>query len=277
MRAANGWSMTANKLTSTSPQTAKLVRQQIEAGGERLWRLEDFGTLPFGAVAQALSRLHRAGKLERLGKGIYFRPRQTVFGASRPNPALLRGVAARKARLFPAGLSAANALGFTTQNPAKAEIATTARSIPRLLQGDDTVVHTRRPLAWESLSETDAAVLEFLRLRGEPSELGGRETIQRLLNLLAEKGRFSRLAAVAPTEPPRVRAMLGALGEELGAPSGLLKSLRASLNPLTRFDFGVFAELESASRWQVSTRRSKPTTTRSAGSSSTEGTSHLKE
>lgn len=251
--------MATSMRTSSSPGTARLVLQQIETGGERLWRLEDFGSLPFGAVAQALSRLHRNGQLERLGKGIYFRPRRTVFGTSRPNPAILRSVAARNAKLFPAGLSAANSLGFTTQNPAKAEIATTARSVPRLLQNESTVVHTRRPAAWETLSETDAAVLEFLRLRGEPSELPTKETIQRLLNLLAEKGRFSRLAAVAASEPPRVRAMLGALGEELGAPKSLLKSLRAMLNPLTKFDFGALAELESASKWQAKERSFRAT------------------
>ncbi len=251
--------MATTSLKPPSPRIAKLVRQQIDAGGERIWRLEDFGTLPFGAVAQALSRLHRTGKLERLGKGVYFRPRETVFGASRPNPAMLRSVAAKNAKMFPAGLSAANALGFTTQNPAKAEIATTARSVPRLLQSADTVVHTRRPVAWESLSETDAAVLEFLRLRAEPSELSVVETIQRLLALLAEKGRYSRLAVAAATEPPRVRAMLGALGEELGASKSLLKALRASLNPLTRFDFGVLAELESASPWQAKERAFRAT------------------
>jgi predicted transcriptional regulator of viral defense system len=59
--------------TTTSPQfyTAS-VRQRIEKGGERVWRLEDFRDLPFAAVAQALSRLTRAGTLERLSKGIYY-------------------------------------------------------------------------------------------------------------------------------------------------------------------------------------------------------------
>ena len=51
------------------------VRQRIERGGERLWRLEDFTNLPFTAVSQALSRLTRAGVLERLSKGVYYYPR----------------------------------------------------------------------------------------------------------------------------------------------------------------------------------------------------------
>jgi len=245
---------------SPAPSTAKLVRSQVESRGERLWRLEDFECLPFGAVAQELSRLHRKGKLERLGKGIYYRSRPTAFGCSRPNPAMVRRVAAKGAKVFPAGLSAANMLGFTTQNPAKAEVSTTTPAVPRMLLDGNTVVRTRRPAVWESLSETDAAVLEFLRLRGEPSELPDTETIQRLLALLADKGRFARLVDVSATEPPRVRAMLGAFGEALGANKRLLKSLRESLNHLSRFDFGKFAGLESASRWQAKERVSREAT-----------------
>ena len=38
--------------------------------------------------------------------------------------------------------------------------------LPRKLLGDDTVVHTRRPDVWKNLSETDAALLDFLRRAG---------------------------------------------------------------------------------------------------------------
>ena len=40
---------------------AATVRQRIERGEERLWRLEDFTDLPLTAVVQSLSRLTRAG------------------------------------------------------------------------------------------------------------------------------------------------------------------------------------------------------------------------
>ena len=56
-------------------------------------------------------------------------------------------------------------------------------------------------------------------------------------------------AAVA--EPPRVRAMLGALGQELAMPDPLLNRLRKSLNPLTRFEFGQLRSLEHAREWQA--------------------------
>ena len=64
-------------MQSETQQTAKSISRLIEHGGERLWRFADFEGFPSAAVAQTLSRLARAGKLQRLSKGIYYRSRQT--------------------------------------------------------------------------------------------------------------------------------------------------------------------------------------------------------
>jgi hypothetical protein len=216
--------------TSSRPVTG-LVRQRIERNGERLWRLDDFRDLPFAAVAQALSRLTRQGALERLSKGVYYHTRETAFGKSRPNPAAIQKLASRRKTVFPSGVAAANLLGFTTQSA--------------------TVIHTRRPEAWTTLSDSDAALLDFLRRGGRTSELSPEETVRRALMLLSEKGHFERLLKVADSEPPRVRAMLGAMGEQLGKKPPALRRLRASLNPFSRFDFGLLAGLPQARHWQA--------------------------
>jgi len=236
----------------SSPRgVASQVRQRIERGGERLWRLDDFRELPFTAVAQALSRLMRAGVIERLSKGTYYRNRQTAFGTSRPNPVAIQALASRSRSLFPSGIAAASLLGFTTQTARRGELATSASSLPRKLVGLDTVVHARRPVAWSGLSQMDAALLDFLRNAGRTGELSPRETIRRALLLLSERGRYMRLLDVADTEPPRVRALLGALGEQLGKRPAVLRPLRESLNPLSRYGFGAFAELPNARAWQA--------------------------
>lgn len=238
-----------------STLVARLVRERIEQGGERVWRLKDFRDLPFSSVARALSRLAQLTIVERLSKGVYYRSRQTTFGKSRPNPAAIRKLASERKDVFPSGISAANLLGFTTQTASRAEVATSAGSLPRKLLGADTVIHTRRPEAWASLSVDDAALLDFLRRAGKTSELSPHQTIRRTMTLLSEKGRFKRLARIAPTEPPRARSLLAALGEEIGVKPALLEPLRASLNPLSRFDFGVFSGLPNAARWQARKRR----------------------
>lgn len=231
---------------------ASWIRQQIENGGERLWRFDDFPGAPVTAVAQALSRLARQGKLERLSKGVYYRPRQTALGKSRPNPVAIRKLAAaRDNSVFPAGTAAANLLGFTTQSASRGEVATSGFRLPRKLLGGDTVVHTRRPEAWKNLSETDAALLDFLRRAGRTSELSPEDTVKRTLALCRDKRRFERLLSVAASEPPRVRAMLGAIGAQLGKKPVELRDLRDLLNPVSRFDFGMLQGLAHAADWQA--------------------------
>jgi len=48
--------------------------------------------------------------------------------------------ASRRKGVFPAGMAAANLLGFTTQTAKRPEVATTASSLPPKLVGSDTVV-----------------------------------------------------------------------------------------------------------------------------------------
>lgn len=114
------------------------------------------------------------------------------------------------------------------------------------LRMDGTLVSSR-----SRLTAQEGAILEFLRERGRTSDLGSTDTIRRLLKLLREGNTFARVAAAASDEPPRVRAMLGALGEEMGANPAPIARLRHSLNPLSRFDFGLLRSLRHARDWQA--------------------------
>ena len=235
--------------TGSRPESvAAQVRQQVLAGGERFWRHEDFEGLSPSGVATALSRLVRDGELQRVRKGVYFRPRPTVIGQSIPG-ATAAIASSLRAPLHPAGLSAANVLGLSTQNPARAEYATPASDPPTALAGSR--VRTRRPRSRATLTAEEGAMLELLRDRAATSDLPPAETAQRLRKLLSDRQRFVRLAQAATEEPPRVRAMLGALGELEGADERHLHALRKSLNPLSRFDFGVLSTLPNARSWQA--------------------------
>ena len=130
----------------------------------------------------------------------------------------IRSLAFGSKGVFPAGIAAANLLGFTTQNPARIELATDssaslASSSARMRSF--TRGGRRRGGRYPKM---DAALLDFLRNRGESSELPPEETVEKLLQYFREPGRFERLLKVAQSEPPRVRAMLGAIGEQIGQP-----------------------------------------------------------
>ena len=228
--------------------TAQTIRDRIDRGGARLWKYSDFASLPPAAVAKSLSRLAQEGYLQRVAKGVYYHPQPTSFG---PSTASSSAVAAGTitAPLYPAGLTGANALGLTTQNPYRAEFATTAAGPPKALQG--VTVHTGRPSERKALSAEEGALLEVLRERARSSDLSPGQTEARLLRLLDDEDRFKRLTRAALAEPPRVRAMLGALGQELNMPSRDLDQLRKSLNPLSRYDFGRLSSLRYAREWQA--------------------------
>jgi hypothetical protein len=90
-----------------------------------------------------------------------------------------------------------------------------------------------------------------LRRGAKGSELSPEQTIDRTLALLSEGGRFERLLKVADSEPPRVRAILGAISEQLGKKSAVVQRLRDSLNPFSKFDFGLLTGLPGARHWQA--------------------------
>lgn len=191
-----------------------------------------------------------------MAKGVYHVPKETLLGKSRPSrPAVLRKALEEKAR--PTGVTAANLLGLSTQVAARPEFAVYASAAPR----DAQAAHLRlRPRSSRmALDERDAALLEFLRERGRYGEVGAAETYRRLAAILLEDGRTAparsrrlrRLRDAALLEPPRVRAILGALMQHAGLPESLWRPLRESLNPLSRFNFGLFSELPNARGWQA--------------------------
>lgn len=231
---------------SLKASIASQIRARIEAGGERFWSYADFDGFPLPTAAKALSRLAAEGQIIRTSKGHYFRPRQTVLGAGRPSEARAAEISAAH-KLHPSGVSAANILGFTTQNAGRGQYATTGPRAPTKLAGSK--VSTRRPPAREELDPKEGALLEFLRTRGRLSEYSPEETARKLVDLVRSEASFLRLSQAALAEPPRVRAILGAIGEEAGQPAAALAPLRASLNHLSRFDFGPLRVLEHAKAW----------------------------
>jgi hypothetical protein len=226
------------------------IRQRILAGGERFWNHQNLSDYTSATIAKTFTQLVKEGILRRISKGHYYHPRPTRFGYSQPVRSELP-YQLTQTRVYPAGVNAANLLGFTTQNAIDGTFATTASSLPAAWLGQRAKLYTRRPSTWENLSATEAALLDFLRSRGECSDLSPAETNEQLLNHFRVPGRFERLVAIAHAEPPRVRAMLGAIGQELKYAKDLLQQLRTGLNPYSRFEFGKLSTLWYAQEWQA--------------------------
>lgn len=221
------------------------VERRLKRRRGRLFTYEDFGDLPVTAVAPALSRLAASGEIKRARKGIYYAPRRTILGDVPPDPVVL-GETASRGRSHPAGLTAANILGLTTQMPSRVELAVDGR---RLISPRGVVFRPRIGADRRSLEHREAALLEVLRdIRGL-SDLTPEATTRRLLDVVSDDTARSRLLRAALTEPPRVRAMVAALADEAGEDGRDLTNLRKTLNPTSKFDFGPLAVLPTAKHW----------------------------
>ncbi len=105
---------------------ADAIMKQVRARGRGRWVCTPKDFLDFGsreAVDQALSRLVRAGRLRRAGRGLYDLPRISAL-LKRPVPVDLDAAVAALARrdgirIMPNGATAAHRLGLTNAVPAK--------------------------------------------------------------------------------------------------------------------------------------------------------------
>jgi hypothetical protein len=229
----------------------ELALRQAKLSSNSLLRAEDLkGTTP-AAATKALARLAKQGVLTRVGKGLYFAPKDTLLGMSKPSE-LTIAQKTLEGKTRPTGASAANLLGLSTQLPARPQLVVFTSNPPRHM--GTARIRLRRGLRPHPLPMLEGALLELIRDRGEFAETSAKESYQRLRYLLKEQlqmDRLRELREVALEEPPRVRAMLGAMFAYAELPQSLWEPLKASLNPLTKFDFGLFSELPNAQQWQA--------------------------
>jgi hypothetical protein len=250
----------------------------------------DLKGVPPPTASRALARLAERGVLQRARKGLYYVPRETLAGPSSPSQAAIaQQSVGKKAR--PTGTTAANVLGLSTQVAARPELAVYSTTRPKgaesariILRGKTTTpeLHRQDAALLEFLrqrgkhSEFDAegtlARVRRLLLDASCARVANGERRTPQESNPTEVSRFApgtlpntqgdstrpkvsrrlwKMASAALAEPPRVRAMLGALLEWSSFPEALFAPLRGSLNPLSRFDFGLFAALPNAKRWQA--------------------------
>jgi hypothetical protein len=232
----------------------KIQKRILKGGGDRLWSFRDFVDIdPLApmAVAAALSRLSRGGELRRIRRGLYYRPKKTAFGESQPNPEsvvkmLLQNRNSVRTHEF-------NRLGLTNQ---MSGALTNAASRTTRLKGVEGVAlrFVKRPLSEQKgIRDDERTVLDALRGIDTIPDTTPAGVIARI-KLLIKRGQFDFdcLARFASTEPPRVRALLGAISADAGVAPDKLDKLRSTLNPLSAYRIAGAADaLKHSASWQI--------------------------
>ncbi len=154
---------------------------------------------PRATVDQALSRLVRQGRIQRVQRGLYAWPRTSVLlkRPAMPSPDELAQAWAKKngLRLVPSGAYAANLLGLTTQVPAKITYYTNGRTKTLILGPYSIQLLNRGPKTMDVEGRVSALVLQALRYVGK----GGvtPEKIARLRAVLHKRDRADLVRALA--------------------------------------------------------------------------------
>lgn len=212
---------------------------------------EDYTT-----AAKVLERLQKEGLIKKVSKGVFYKPKQTVFGELKPDYSeLLRPYLFEnnKRVAYETGTSLYNRLGLTTQMAFRIKIASRGKRINinrENLKADAVKSYAEiTDNNYETLGLLDA----FKDIKRIP-DCSVAQAIRRLsaiVKALNDKQTAS-LIKYALMYPPRVRALVGAVMENNGSKTKGLEKLKDSLNPLTSIKLGVKAtELPNKSNWYI--------------------------
>jgi len=189
--------------------TAKIARKIAKARPGEAFTPDDFGSLASPtAVATALSRLSKRGVIDRARKGIYYKPLLSRFGRGRiPTDIVAHMVTEGKAP-GPAGPSAAQALGFTTQIPVHSTIAVVGNR-PKGLTNVRFIERSNVGRVTAKLRPMEVALLEVIRDKMKWAEISDSDAKLKILNLVANgEINIAKVLRAAKREPRRVETKL---------------------------------------------------------------------
>lgn len=205
------------------------------------------------ALVRALSRLVANGSIRKIAKGRYYKPKQTVFGTLKPPVTeVVKDLLERNGRLvgYMTGTAAFAQLGLTTQITSSVTIGTNKYRRP-LKRGEYTISFIVQPNAITQENIPLLLILDALKLLREIPATPPDDCVRgtgRLIAALSEDDR-ERLAALAENYAPYVRALLGAVLDNLGADT---YGLRATLKGVTTYKLPVTAQaLPTKSAWNI--------------------------
>ena len=210
----------------------------------------------FSAAAKALSRMVARGVIKRYKKGMYYKPKQTIFGEIKPSEEELL-----KSYLFENGEPIAyitgtrlyNELGLTTQIPTTLRVASWDKMIKTKI--GNLVVKPAK-----SYAPVSKGNIPFLQLPDVMKDFKkipdldikkGVDFLKKKIKGLSNTDRM-QLVDLAKSYPPKVRAFLGALLEALSFKE-MSEPLKNTLNYLSNYEFGISEKiLPTTTNWKIS-------------------------
>jgi predicted MPP superfamily phosphohydrolase len=207
------------------------------------------------AIIKTLNRLASKGKIVKISKGKFYKPEKSSFGQLKPDVyQLVKDLLEKDGKIigYLTGYSILNKFGITTQISNLIQIGRKTYR-PSLKRGDYKVsfVIQKNTITKENIPFLQ--ILDVLKLIKKIPDTPTKEIIERIKEVIKNLNKEEQeiLTKLSLKYPPYVRALLGALLEELNKKS-LVNVLRESLNPITSYKIdSVYKILSTAENWNI--------------------------
>lgn len=207
------------------------------------------------SVIKMLNRLVSEGVIAKISKGRFYKPKQSVFGALKPKQEeIVKDLLEKDGEIigYMTGYSVFNRLGLTTQVPNIIQIGANVRKNKKK-RGLFTIsfVLQLNPITKENI--TLLQLLDAIRFIKEIPDATINQSCKRILAIIREldKEETEKVLTLAEKYPPMVRAMLGAMIENIYGTNKAMP-LWNTLNPLTTYKVGIDEQvLPQIKKWKI--------------------------
>mgnify|MGYP006916057793 CR=1 FL=1 len=236
---------------------SEIEKRVQEMATDQVFSVSDLG-FPAGwydNVRIKLSRMEAKGLVTKVGKGRYYKPRQSVFGTLQPSrEEIVKDLLVKEGKVigYLTGYAVWNKMGLTTQIPNIIEIGSnihrnrTKRGIYsiRFVLQPNNITRANIPL----LQLLDA--IKSIKLIPDTTISDSISRLYAMTGELTDKDK-STTCALALKYPPQTRALLGAMMELIGS-TELAGKLQQTLNPMTIYKIGVTDDiLPNHKNWNI--------------------------
>ena len=207
------------------------------------------------AVIKALNRLVSAGKISKLSKGKYYKPKSTVFGDLKPEQAqVVKDLLEENGKItgYLTGFSMFNVLGLTTQFSFTIQIGKNEIR-PSFKRDQYTIAFVKQKNTITKDNVPLLQILDAIRYIKKIPDTTIAASCQRFLAILETLNQEERtnLVRLPMKYSPATRALLGALLEQID-PQANLDALAKSLNPITNYKMPRAEQvLSTAAKWNI--------------------------
>ena len=210
------------------------------------------------AIIKHLNRMVQSGKIDKLSKGKYYKPQESVFGTLLPEQyQIVKDLLeedGRKRIGYITGYSIYNSLGFTTQVSNIIQIGT-QHTRPKLKRGRYTISFIKQKNTINNENIPLLRLLDVIRFIKKIPDTTADKSCKRLLVLLKDLKDQDQVQIIklAFKYGPGTRALLGALLSQIGIKEKqLLNELFESLNPITTYHIPISENvLPTAKNWYI--------------------------